>query len=303
MVELDDYQSDAENQWCPGCSNFGILKAMKNALVALDKRPDEICLVSGIGQAAKLPHYLRCNFFNGLHGRALPIATAISVVSPHVTTIVVTGDGDCYGEGGNHFVHTFRRNPDLTLIVHNNQIYGLTKGQASPTTDAGEKTRLQFEGVKIRPLQPLALAILHDCPFVARGFAGDLKHLTELFVAAIQFRGLSYVDVIQPCITWGTHPISWYRDRIYHLPPGYNPHDKDTALKKATEWGERIPIGIFYRTEEPPHLFGEYFRASIYDGALTALKYPSRRAIAELLGQFKTAKQRGELERAGRGEV
>ncbi|MBN1455784.1 MAG: 2-oxoacid ferredoxin oxidoreductase [Methanomicrobia archaeon] len=303
MVELDDYQSDAENQWCPGCPNFGILKAMKNALVALAKRPDEICLVSGIGQAAKLPHYLRCNFFNGLHGRALPVATAISVVSPQLTTIVVTGDGDCYGEGGNHFLHTFRRNPNLTLIVHNNQTYGLTKGQASPTTDSGEKTRLQFEGVTISPLQPLALAILHDCPFVARGFAGDITHLTELFVAAIQFRGLAYVDVIQPCITWGTHSVSWYRDRIYRLPQDYDPHDKYAAMKKATEWGDRIPTGVFYQMDEPPQLFGEYFRANSYEGALTALKFPSRGAIAELLGQFKTAKQRGEMDRQGRGVV
>ncbi len=291
MVELADYRSEAENQWCPGCPNFGILKAMKQALVALDKRPEELCLVSGIGQAAKLPHYLRCNFFNGLHGRALPVATAISVVNPDLTTIVVTGDGDCYGEGGNHFVHTFRRNPNITIIVHNNQIYGLTKGQASPTTEAGEKTRLQFEGVTVSPLQPLGLAILHDCPFVARGFAGDITQLTELFVAAITFSGCSYVDIIQPCITWGTHPVSWYRDRIYHLPPEYNPHDRDAALKAATEWGDRIPTGVLYRKEEPQQLFGDAFRAEIYDGALTALQLPSPRSIAALLEQYRTARE------------
>jgi 2-oxoglutarate ferredoxin oxidoreductase subunit beta len=290
MVAVEEYQSDAENQWCPGCPNFGILKALKNALVTLDKKPEEVCLVSGIGQAAKLPHYLRCNFFNGLHGRALPVATAINVVNPELTTIVVTGDGDCYGEGGNHFVHTFRRNPNITLIVHNNQIYGLTKGQASPTTEFGDKTRLQFEGVKLTPLQPLALAILQGCPFVARGFAGDITHLSDLFVEAIRFKGFSYVDVIQPCISWGTHPVSWYKERIYKLPPEYDPHQRDEALKIATEWGEKIPIGIVYQDENPQHLFGDYFRAKIYDGTLTGLGFPPQHALDELLEGFGTRK-------------
>ncbi|RZN38567.1 MAG: 2-oxoacid ferredoxin oxidoreductase [Methanophagales archaeon ANME-1-THS] len=290
MVAIEEYQSDAENQWCPGCPNFGILSALKNALVKLAKKPEEICLVSGIGQAAKLPHYLRCNFFNGLHGRALPVATAIRVVNPELTTIVVTGDGDCYGEGGNHFMHTFRRNPDMTLIVHNNQIYGLTKGQASPTTELGDRTRLQFEGVKLAPLQPLALAILQGCPFVARGFAGDIPHLSDLFVEAIRFKGFSYVDVIQPCISWGTHPVSWYRERIYKLPPDYNPHQVDGALKKAIEWGDRIPIGILYHDDTPRHVFGDYFRAQIHDGTLTELGFPPRDALDELLEGFGASK-------------
>jgi len=290
MVGLEEYRSDAENQWCPGCPNFGILRALKNALVTLNKEPEEVCLVSGIGQAAKLPHYLRCNFFNGLHGRALPVATAISVVNPELTTIVVTGDGDCYGEGGNHFLHTFRRNPNITLIVHNNQIYGLTKGQASPTTEVGDKTRLQFEGVKITPLQPLAVALLQGCSFVARGFAGDITHLSDLFVEAIRFKGFSYVDVIQPCISWGTHPVSWYKERIYKLPLDYHPNDKEEALKKATEWGDRIPIGILYRDDKPQHLFGDYFREKVFDGKLTELGFPPQRAIAEMLEEFGTRK-------------
>ncbi len=288
MVSVEEYRSDAENQWCPGCPNFGILKALKSALVTLNKKPEEICLVSGIGQAAKLPHYLRCNFFNGLHGRSLPVATAINVVNPELTTIVVTGDGDCYGEGGNHFLHTFRRNPNITLIVHNNQIYGLTKGQASPTTELEDRTRLQFEGVQIEPLQPLAIALLQDCQFVARGFAGDIKHLTDLFVEALRFQGFSYVDVIQPCITWGTHPVSWYKERIYKLPPEYNPRSKEEALKKAVEWGDKIPIGIVFRDDKPRKRFGDYFREQIFSGALTELGFPPREAIADLLEQFRT---------------
>jgi 2-oxoglutarate ferredoxin oxidoreductase subunit beta len=292
MVSIEDYYSDAENQWCPGCPNFGILTALKNALVALGKKPEEICLVSGIGQAAKLPHYLKCNFFNGLHGRALPVAVAIQVVKPKLTTIVVTGDGDCYGEGGNHFLHTIRRNPDITLIVHNNQIYGLTKGQASPTTNLGDKTRLQFEGVAIDPLQPLTLAILQGCPFVARGYAGEIKHLSDIFIEALHFKGFSYLDVIQPCITWGTHPISWYKEKIYSLPPDYNPPLKAEALQKASEGGDRIPIGILYREEKPRKLFGDYFRKNIFDSSLTELGFPSLQEIDEIIDWYKTHKTR-----------
>jgi len=287
MIKIDNYRSDAENQWCPGCPNFGILTAMKNALMALGKKPEEICLVSGIGQAAKLPHYLKCNFFNGLHGRTLPIAVAINIVNPELTTIVVTGDGDCYGEGGNHFLHTIRRNPNITLAVHNNQIYGLTKGQASPTTEPGDRTRLQWEGVEVEPLRPLWIALLHGCPFAARGYAGDIKHLSDLFAEAISFKGFSYVDVIQPCISWGTHPVSWYRERIYRLPPDYNPHDKGEALQRAAEWGEGIPIGVIYRDDSPQKLFGDYFRKNIFGDKLTELGFPPQRVISEMIEKFK----------------
>ena len=287
MVNLEDYSSNIENQWCPGCSNFGILTAMKHALLALDKNPEEICLVSGIGQAAKLPHYLKCNFFNGLHGRALPIAVSINIVNPELTTIVVTGDGDCYGEGGNHFLHTIRRNPDITLIVHNNQIYGLTKGQASPTTDLWDKTRLQFKGVELEPLLPLATALLHGCSFIARGYAGDIKHLSELFSEAIRFKGFSYVDVIQPCISYGTHTASWYKERMYKLPDNYDFNNKREALIKTTEWGEKIPIGILYRNDKQRRLFGDHFKETTFNGKLTELGFPPHKTIIEMMGEFR----------------
>ena len=287
MVNLEDYSSNIENQWCPGCSNFGILTAMKHALLALDKNPEEICLVSGIGQAAKLPHYLKCNFFNGLHGRALPIAVSINIVNPELTTIVVTGDGDCYGEGGNHFLHTIRRNPDITLIVHNNQIYGLTKGQASPTTDLWDKTRLQFKGVELEPLLPLATALLHGCSFIARGYAGDIKHLSELFSEAIRFKGFSYVDVIQPCISYGTHTASWYKERMYKLPDNYDFNNKREALIKTTEWGEKIPIGILYRNDKQRRLFGDNFKETSFNGKLTELGFPPHKTITEIMEEFR----------------
>jgi len=249
-----------ENQWCPGCPNFGVLTAVRRAFEALDVPPHRRCLVSGIGQAAKLPHYLPCNVFNGLHGRAVPAATAIQVANPELITVVTTGEGDCYGEGGNHFLHALRRNPNITLIVHDNRLYALTKGQASPMTPLGERTRLQVLGTESGPLRPLATAILHDSGFVARGFAGDIDQLTELFSAAISYRGLSIVDVIQPCITWGQHPVSWYRERIAAIDDSHDPTDREAALVIAAADQVRLPIGILYRGPER-RCFGDRFRS------------------------------------------
>jgi 2-oxoglutarate ferredoxin oxidoreductase subunit beta len=282
-MKPDDFRTDAENQWCPGCPNFGILSALRNALASIGKKPEEICLVSGIGQAAKMPHYVKANFFNGLHGRALPIAQAIQIADPNLTTIVTTGDGDCYGEGGNHFLHAVRRNPDITVIVHDNQIYGLTKGQASPTTDVGDRTRLQFEGVESEPLKPLALALLHGCGFIARGFAGDIPHLSDLIVQAVWHRGFSLVDVVQPCISWGTHSVEWYRERIHKLPSDYDPADPDAALRQINEWKERIPIGVIYRAGQSRECFGDRFRREVYKGKLAELGFPEQKSILKIL--------------------
>jgi 2-oxoglutarate ferredoxin oxidoreductase subunit beta len=285
-LEMKDFQSEAENQWCPGCSNFGILQAFKKALIELNKAPHEICLVSGIGQAAKFPHYLKCNFFNGLHGRAIPVATGICAVNPGLTTVVFTGDGDCYGEGGNHFLHALRRNPDMTVVVHNNEIYALTKGQASPTTQIGEKTTLQTQGVSIAPLNMLALAIGQDCTFVARGYAGEIEHLKDLLIAAIRHRGFSYLDVIQPCITWGTRPMHWYKERVYKLDERHDRHDREAALKLATEWEQKIPIGIFFEAE-PKEIFGDSFRTRVSKEFMPALSPVGLARIREILAEFR----------------
>lgn len=254
MVNFNDYNNNSRAAWCPGCSNFGILTAIKNALVKNNLEPHQVTFVSGIGQAAKLPHYLKCNLFNGLHGRALPVATGIKTVNPNLKVIVTTGDGDCYGEGGNHFLHTIRRNPDITLLVHNNEVYALTKGQASPTTEFGVKTRLQFDGVTEEPLNPLSLALILGCGFVARGYAGDLGHLSEIISQAINFHGFSLIDIIQPCITWGHHQSEYYKNKIYHLGDDYDNSDWNLALNKSKESGDKIPIGIFYKKEKP--IFG-----------------------------------------------
>ncbi len=286
MKKLGLYDNQIEIQWCPGCPNFGILHALKGALAELGKAPHEVCLVSGIGQAAKLPHYLNCNFFNGLHGRAIPVATGIQVVNPDLTTIVVTGDGDCYGEGGNHFIHAIRRNPDITVLVHNNEIYALTKGQASPTTPLGEKRRLQMRGVEIPPLNMPAFAIMQDCGFVARGFAGDIEHLQNILVRAINHHGMSYVDIIQPCITWGTHPVSWYKERVTRLGEEYDSADKGGALNKALTKNESIYTGVLY---EVPYgnVFAYRFRKEITSRPLTGLEIQKIENINKLLSEFK----------------
>ena len=286
MIEPDSYKNSVPNQWCPGCPNYGILSALKKALAKLDRAPHEVCLVSGIGQAAKLPHYLRCNLFNGLHGRAIPAAIGIHVANPALDTIVVTGDGDCYGEGGNHLLHALRRNPDITVIVHNNRIYALTKGQASPTTPRGERTRLQFRGVELSPVNMLATAIVHGCTFVARGFAGEIDHLSSLFASAIAHRGLSLVEVFQPCITWGPHGLDWYRDKIKEIPETHDKTDRTSALQEALTEDGNIAIGVLF--ERPStRLFGSEFRESVGNGALAELPPLEREAIQERLARYR----------------
>ena len=285
MPSIEAYNSDVENQWCPGCPNFGILQAVKKAFVDLDKTPDQICLVSGIGQAAKLPHYLRCNLFNGLHGRAIPVASGIQVANPNLTTLVVTGDGDCYGEGGNHFIHAIRRNPDITVMVHNNEIYALTKGQASPTTRLGEKRSLQVKGVDIEPLNMPMIAITNNCTFVARGFARKIDHLKTILVEAVKHPGLSYVDVIQPCITWGTRPVAWYEERVQELGEDHDPGDKKAALEKALITDDTIPIGILYRTE-PRSAFAHRYRSEVTEGPLAEMPAMTADQLKDVLARY-----------------
>lgn len=251
-MNINDFKSKDEITWCPGCGDFGILTALKNALVKIDKAPKDILLVSGIGQAAKLPHYIKCNCFNGLHGRALPVASGAKMVNRNLTVIVTTGDGDCYGEGGNHFVHNIRRNTDITVIVHNNQIYGLTKGQASPTTDSGYATNVQTDGVVLEPFRPLEIAIAIGCGFVARGYCAETEHLSWLIAEAAAYKGFSLIDVLQPCISFNKkNTYEWYAKRVYKVneDPSYDLQDKFLAYQKAAQWGDKIPIGILYKKE------------------------------------------------------
>ncbi|MBD3246172.1 MAG: 2-oxoacid ferredoxin oxidoreductase [Candidatus Omnitrophica bacterium] len=252
-MDLQKYQSNDEIAWCPGCGNFALLGSVKKALAALELAPKDVLLVSGIGQAAKLPHYLRCNCFNGLHGRALPVAAGAKMANRALTVLVTTGDGDCYGEGGNHFLHNIRRNIDLTVVVHNNQIYGLTKGQASPTTDRGFVTKVQTQGVLLEPFHALAVAIAAGAGFVARGFVRDTERVAELITAAIRHQGFSLVEVLQPCVSFNPkNTYEWYAERVCDIDQdkSYDRRDKISALEKSLEWGERIPTGILYYDRE-----------------------------------------------------
>lgn len=251
MLDLNIYKSNDDNAWCPGCGNFGILMSLKESLAELSLKPEDVVLVSGIGQAAKTPHYIKANGFNGLHGRALPPAQAIKMVNKKLSVIVTSGDGDSYGEGGNHFIHCIRRNIDMVHLVHDNQIYGLTKGQGSPTTGKGQVTSMQFEGVYVEPMNPLAIAISAGATFVARSFSSDKEHLKSMIKAAVKHKGYALVDIMQPCVVFNkVNTFKWYKDRIYKLDNSYDPTNKFEALKKAEEFGdEGIPIGIIYKDE------------------------------------------------------
>ena len=254
MVTLEDFHSDDPIAWCPGCGNFSILKALKKALVDIQQEPHELVIVSGIGQAPKTPHYLRCNCFNGLHGRTLPVATGIRLANHKLTVIAQGGDGDGYGEGGNHFLHAMRRNINITYLVHNNQVYGLTKGQTSPTSDYGFVTRTTPRGAISPACNPLLLAIASDCSFVARGFAGEIDHLAGLIKAGIRHRGFALIDILQPCVSFNrVNTFKWYSDRVYQIDDdsNYDVANRLQAFEKAQEWGDKIPIGLLYRNQRP----------------------------------------------------
>lgn len=240
-----------ETAWCPGCGNFSILKCLKTALEELGRDPSKVLMAAGIGQAAKTPQYISANTFCGLHGRSLPAATAAKIVNYDLTVIVSTGDGDSYGEGGNHFIHAIRRNADIAHFVHDNQIYGLTKGQSSPTTAEGHVTNAQADGNISHPINPVLLAIAAGAGFVARSFTGDAKHLTEMMKEAISYKGYALLDILQPCVSFNkVNTFSYYKERVYYLDSDYDPSDKASALTKAMEYGDKIPIGILYKTDQ-----------------------------------------------------
>lgn len=256
MVQLEDYASAHPPAWCPGCGNFKILEAIKQALVDLKLEPWQVLFVTGIGQAPKLPHYLKASLFNGLHGRTLPVATAAKLANRHLTVIAEGGDGDGYAEGGNHFIHALRRNIDMTYLVHDNAVYGLTKGQLSPTSAEGTRTSTTPAGALYPPINPLAIAIALDAGLVARGFSGDPKHLTWLIKQAIEYPGFALVDILQNCVSFNkVNTFAWYSRRVYLLneDAAYDPRDRAAAFARVQEWGDRIPIGIFYRSARKPY--------------------------------------------------
>lgn len=241
-----------ETAWCPGCGNFSLLECLKTALEELEKDPHEVLVVAGIGQAAKTPQYISANAFCGLHGRALPPAAAAKMANKNLTVIVSTGDGDTYGEGGNHFIHNIRRNIDIAHLVHDNQVYGLTKGQASPTSMEGFISGIQPEGNIDTPINPLLIAIAAGAGFVARGFTGKKRHLINLIKQAIEYKGYALLDIFQPCISFNKiNTFKWYNERVYELGEDYDFTNKIIAMEKAMEFDDKIPIGVLYKENKP----------------------------------------------------
>ena len=242
-----------ETAWCPGCGNHAILVCLKTALEELGREPHEVLMTAGIGQAAKTPQYICANQFCGLHGRSLPAAVAAKMANQNLTVIVDTGDGDSYGEGGNHFLHNIRRNVDITHFVHDNQVYGLTKGQASPTSDEGFVTGAQPDGSQNIPFNPVQMAITAGAGFVARGFSGRKEHLVTLMKQAILFEGYALVDILQPCVSFNKiNTFAWYNSRVYE-PEGHDPSDRMAALRLSEEFCDKIPIGVLYRERKPTY--------------------------------------------------
>ncbi|MDD2906859.1 MAG: thiamine pyrophosphate-dependent enzyme [Sulfurimonas sp.] len=256
---------DRENvdvAWCPGCGNFGILKLIKEVLEELKVEKNNTVIVSGIGQAAKTPYYVDTNMFGVLHGRALPAATGIKMANPELMVIAEGGDGDMYGEGGNHFIHTIRRNVNIVHIVHNNMVYGLTKGQASPTSQKGFETKVQVNGVINEPFNPLAVALSLRAGFVSRVNIGNAEHAKGVLKAAFMHHGYALVDIFQPCVIFNkTNTYQWFKDNTYALDENHDSNDFNAALQKAFEVMP-MPLGVLYQNKNSVVTFEEQIRKS-----------------------------------------
>ncbi len=259
MADVAVFKSEIKPDWCPGCGDFGVLNALQKACADLNLNPHEIMVVSGIGCSSNLPGFFNSYGLHTLHGRSLPVAQGAKFGNHDMTVIVTGGDGDGYGIGAGHFVHSIRRNMDITYIVMDNQIYGLTTGQASPTTERMTKTKSTPTGSLESSLSPLALSLAGGASFVARGFSGEPAHLAETFKKAIQHKGFAHVDVFSPCVTYNkTNTYPYFKERVYKLEDEkHDTQNFEAAMTKAQEWGPRIPIGVLYAKERPTYEDGE----------------------------------------------
>ncbi|PYT06550.1 MAG: 2-oxoacid ferredoxin oxidoreductase, partial [Acidobacteria bacterium] len=252
-LSMKDFKSEVPPDWCPGCGDFGVLNALFQSCAEMGLQPHEVLVVSGIGCSSNLPGFFRSYGVHALHGRALPFATGARLANHAMTVIATGGDGDGYGIGLNHFIQAMRRNINLTYIVMNNEIYGLTTGQTSPTSETGMKTKSTPFGNLEGMLNPMALALASGCCYVARGFSGQPKHLMKLYEEGIEYPGFALIDVFSPCVTFNKqNTYQWFRERVYRLEDtDHDPTDFHAAMDKALEWGQRIPIGLIYRNPNP----------------------------------------------------
>lgn len=253
-LPIETYVGPVEPDWCPGCGDFGVLKALKMGAGKLGIQPKDLIVISGIGCSSNLPGFIHAYGVHSLHGRAVAVAEGIKLANHELNVVVTGGDGDGYGIGIGHFIHAMRRNIDITYIVMNNQIYGLTTGQASPTTMKEVRTKSTPRGNAEMPINPIALALVSGATYVARAFSGEPEHMANLIAGGIAHRGFSLIDVFSPCVTYNkinTYP--WFKQRVYKLEnePGYDKTNPMAALEKSFEWGDRIPIGRFYQDEQP----------------------------------------------------
>lgn len=252
---MDNLATQNFPTWCPGCGNLTIWAAFKKAAQEAGWDSGNSVLVAGIGCHGHILNFTKITSFEGLHGRALPVATGIKLANHRLNVFVFTGDGDCLGEGGNHFVHTCRRNHDLTIILHDNALYGLTTGQTSPASPHGFKSISTPSGNPDYPVSPVTLAIAAGATFVARGYSGDMEGLSQLIIKANEHKGTSVIDVLQPCVTFNkeyTH--QFFQENTYHLDSSYDPISKEEAFKKSLEWGpKQIPLGVFYLENKPSY--------------------------------------------------
>jgi 2-oxoglutarate ferredoxin oxidoreductase subunit beta len=257
QLTLTDLKGKVDPDWCPGCGDFGVLAAIQKALVELQIPNHNVVAISGIGCSSNLPGYINTYGMHTLHGRALAVATGLKLANHNLTVLVTGGDGDGFGIGGNHFIHTMRRNVDLLYIVMDNQIYGLTTGQTSPTSRIGMKTKSMPFGNIEPPVNPISLALAAGATFVARGFSGDQKHLTDLIKQGIQHKGFSFLDVFSPCVTYNhDNTYQWFRPRVKKLEDesSFDPNDWSSAMEKSVVWGDEIPIGKFFERNDIPPL-------------------------------------------------
>lgn len=253
-------REDVDVAWCPGCGNFGILKLIEQVLEELNLTKSETVFVSGIGQAAKTPYYVDTNMFGVLHGRALPVATAIKAANPKLSVVAEGGDGDMYGEGGNHFLHAIRRNVNIVHIVHNNMVYGLTKGQASPTSQKEFVTKVQVNGVNNEPVNSLAIALSLKAGFVSRVNIGDMAHAKEVLKKAFLHKGYALVDIFQPCVTFNKiNTYEWFHENTYKLDSSHDSGDFNAALQKAFE-SLPMPLGVLYQESLQRETFESFVR-------------------------------------------
>ncbi|MHB8566771.1 MAG: 2-oxoacid:ferredoxin oxidoreductase subunit beta [Nitrososphaerales archaeon] len=255
MLELSKYKSETRPDWCPGCGDFGVLNALVQAVANLNIEPKDLLMVSGIGCSSNLPGFIHSYGFHSLHGRAMPIATGAKLANPELNVVVTGGDGDGYGIGVGHFIHAMRRNLDITYVVMDNQIYGLTTGQASPTSSQMFTTKSTPFGSLEEPLNPIGLALVAGATYVARGFSGDPKHLTELIQNGISHKGFALIDVFSPCVTWNkVNTYDYFRKNCYKFNSAdYDTGDISQAYMKSRESAPKIPLGLFYETQRPTY--------------------------------------------------